>query len=67
MAICRFRISCGSSASAVGPSSLVSGRGWLVRRGRSYVNSSREFPDAGTDGFVREWAPRTGAGRSSRV
>jgi exopolysaccharide biosynthesis protein len=52
----------GSSASAVGPSSLVSGRGWLVRRGRSYVNSSREFPDAGTDGFVREWAPRTGAG-----
>lgn len=52
----------GATAVAVRPASLVSGRGWLVRDGKSYVNASREFPQAATDGFVREWAPRTGAG-----
>ena len=41
--------------------SLVSGLGWLVRNGLSYVDSSREFP-APPPTFVTEWAPRTGAG-----
>jgi N-acetylglucosamine-1-phosphodiester alpha-N-acetylglucosaminidase len=52
----------GSTAGAARPASLVSGRGWLVRGGAQYVNSSREFPSPTTDGFVKEWAPRTGAG-----
>ncbi len=45
----------------VNAASLVSGLGWLIRSGVSYVKSSREFP-APPPSFVTEWAPRTGAG-----
>lgn len=46
-----------------GFSSLVSGRGWLVRKGASNVNATREFqPTPWTNGFVTEKAPRTGIG-----
>lgn len=41
------------------PSSLVSGLGWLVRDGASYVKSAREFSPSS---FFTEKAPRTGAG-----
>lgn len=50
----------GSMALSLGISSLVSGRGWLVRGGKQYVNSSRECGP--NDSFVRELAPRTGVG-----
>ena len=42
------------------PASLVSGFGWLVRGGASYVTSSREYGPKSN--FFTEWAPRTGAG-----
>ena len=52
-----------STAGSVGasqPASLVSGLGWLVRGGASYVNRSREYAPGSS--FFTEWAPRTGAG-----
>lgn len=52
----------GSMALSLGVSSLVSGRGWLVRGGKQYVNASREWPGGPNDPFVRELAPRTGVG-----
>lgn len=48
------------AAPTPGLSSLVSGLGWLVRNGASYVNSSREFKPS--DPFVTELAPRTAIG-----
>lgn len=45
---------------------LVSGRGWLVRGGKQYVNSSREWapitPGSKPPAFVSLWAPRTSLG-----
>jgi exopolysaccharide biosynthesis protein len=43
-------------------SSFISGAGWLLRQGASYVNKSREYSP--TDGFYTEKAPRTGVGLS---
>lgn len=44
-------------------SSLLQGNGFLVRNGKSYVNSSREFPNRPwNDSFVMEKAPRTAIG-----
>ena len=48
--------------SEVAPTFLVSGLGWLVRGGASYVAQCREFPPGPPPGFVTERAPRTGAG-----
>jgi N-acetylglucosamine-1-phosphodiester alpha-N-acetylglucosaminidase len=48
--------------------SLVTGRGWLLRRGRVYVNASREFdmhPGSKPPSFVTLWAPRTAAGAAA--
>ncbi|EGD83604.1 hypothetical protein PTSG_04212 [Salpingoeca rosetta] len=39
---------------------LLSGSGWLVRKGKSYVNKSRDISP--TSGFVTEKAPRTAVG-----
>jgi N-acetylglucosamine-1-phosphodiester alpha-N-acetylglucosaminidase len=49
-----------ANASALRLRTAVSGTGWLVRAGRSYVNSSRDLDPNG--GFVTEKAPRTGLG-----
>ena len=46
----------------VAPTFLVSGLGWLVRGGASYVADCREFSPGPPPSFVTEWAPRTGAG-----
>lgn len=48
------------STPASGLTSLVSGLGWLVRDGASYVSRSREFPPNAT--FAMELAPRTAMG-----
>lgn len=40
--------------------SLIEGVGWLVRDGKVYVSSSREYSPG--DGFFTEKAPRTGLG-----
>lgn len=46
--------------------SLLTGRGWLVRGGAVYVNSSREWapitPGSKPPSFVTLWAPRTAVG-----
>lgn len=48
---------------AYGFRSLLSGAGFLVRAGRSYVNESTEFgPKPWNDTFVTEKAPRTAIG-----
>ena len=41
---------------------LISGIGWLVRNGESYVKHSREFAPSGNTSFVRIKAPRTAVG-----
>lgn len=51
-----------SSYKAFDFTSLVSGQGWLVRNGRSYVKESREYSP--TDTFYTEKAPRTAMGVS---
>ena len=48
-----------ATVGASAASSLVSGLGWLVRDGASYVKSAREYSSSS---FFTEWAPRTGAG-----
>lgn len=50
-----------SSALQLPLRSAVSGRGWLVRDGVSFVARSREFPDPSAS-FVTEKAPRTAIG-----
>lgn len=42
--------------------SLLSGNGWLVRDGASYVKESREFAPYGNSSFVTLKAPRTAVG-----
>jgi len=49
-----------SSPTGYGFASLVSGLGWLVRDGASYVNRSKDITPNGQ--FTTEKAPRTGVG-----
>ncbi|TNV76530.1 hypothetical protein FGO68_gene16467 [Halteria grandinella] len=42
--------------------SMLSGNGWLVRNGQSYVRHSKEFAPSGNNSFVRLKAPRTAVG-----
>ena len=42
--------------------SLLSGNGWLVRNGESYIHQSREFAPSYNISFIRLKAPRTAVG-----
>jgi exopolysaccharide biosynthesis protein len=42
--------------------SMISGRGWLVRNGKQYVDSSKDFKHPRNNSFVMLKAPRTAVG-----
>ena len=42
--------------------SMISGRGWLVRSGRQYVDESKDFKNPRNNSFVLLKAPRTALG-----
>jgi len=51
-----------ATVAAQGFAELMTGYGWMVRNGVTYVNSTQDIPSASTAGFVLEKAPRTAVG-----